>query len=842
MTISPQDYLQQFPKLISAERPVPADMWPDMPGVRTAEVVTWEPTLKKWREFCKVAKNFPLVSFDTETSGLRPFHGSRIVGVSLSIYDGKEIQAGYWNMRHVGHPAHSWCRKHDEATKPATRRACEKCQRGTCSGYKEDAPVIPLFEVKNGLESIFERCITGGQNLKYDAKMCHIDGIKPPHRVLDTMLIAHLWDEMAKGYSLEKLAVEMGEEKLGDTIKEYLDEHGLEVEGHGHEQVPHEVELPYAIRDTVLVLKRLQFERERWEASADPKLMEVFQIENAQSPIFASMECNGMKLDVDYISKGVEQFEREMRELEVKIYREAGKEFNILSLDQLWEVLANRGLKARSTSLLSSTSLRESMRGERQRSGKPSLNDFDLTYYGEQGDKLCPLVKEYRVRSKMCGTYFKPFLEEHRDRDGFLHADFMIHGTTTGRASCREPNLQNLTKLEKFGARAATGSIAKAIHQKIADKDATDDQHHLEVRRCFVPRGPDYSLFFFDFNQMEMRVFTDYTDEEFMMRAIEEGMDIHAAVAQKVFPNFPKKEDDPKMYSYFRTLAKQISFGLIYGMGVNKLSRQLDVAVDEPVRLVKLVLAAAEDGFDVSKAATMTVEECNEFLKDHEVMTASRLWSGLKSLGKEVMYKVNPGPLEEFLFRTKERKDKYNNLLYSAREFLTQYHQQFPKIKQFSKGIETTIAKRGYIFNKFGRRYHILPDEAYIGINRLVQGSSADMVKVTQWRVNRLLQGKKSKLLNQVHDELQVDVHHSELDVVEKVRECMQYFPNLKVKMRVDVDYSHISWADKKPWKDVKEFEESLAALRESTVKEETTKKSPAKKSQVKKPRTKVSA
>lgn len=857
-----EDHLQLFPKPVTVERVIPAEIWPDLKGVRQAKVVVADHTVRGWRGFWKTAKNFPMVSVDFETSGLVPFKGSRIVGVASAYYDGEEVHAGYWNFRHTGHPPHPWCQTHprkraevltmpEEGTdqKLAKVKAvdritkimekCERCQDGECPGQDDHKTRIDVSELPL-MVSVFENCIVAGQNYKYDQKMAYVDGLPFPRRVIDSMLVAHLWDENKKGYSLAALGTEMGEQKLGDSVKAYMETHGLEVEGHGHEQVAYEVEKPYAIQDAVLVLRRLQYERERWLTLADPKLMEVFQVETAQSPIFAKMEAAGMKLDIPYVRAGVIQFEAEMRGLEREIWDEAGKEFNILSLDELWDVLSARGLKARSTSMLSSTALRESMRGEREKSGKPSLNDFDLTYYGDQGDRLCPLIKEYRVRSKMCGTYFKPFLETHADPQGFIHPDYVINGTTSGRISCKDPNVQNITKLEKFGARAATGSIARAVRTKIADKTATDDQHHLEVRRCFVPRSPDHSLFFFDYNQMEMRVFTDYTDEQFMMKAIEEGMDIHAAVAQKVFPNFPKKEDDPKMYSYFRTLAKQISFGLIYGMGVNKLSRQLDVPVDEPMRLIGMVMAAHEEGFDIRKATTYTIEQCLKVLEDHEVMTSSRMWPGLKVLGKEITMKVNPEPLEEFLFGTPEMKDKHNRLAYSARAFLTSYHAQFPKIKQFSKGIEKAIATRGYIFNKYGRRYHMRTDESYVGINRLVQGSSADMVKVAGWRISSLLQGKKSVMMNQIHDEVQVDVHRSELHLVEMIREAMQHFPNLKVKMQVDVEYSSETWAKKVKWEGVEKFEETLAEFKESKVTreekskvKETATKKPAKKKAV---------
>jgi len=145
---------------------------------------------------------------------------------------------------------------------------------------------------------------------------------------------------------------------------------------------------------------------------------------------------------------------------------------------------------------------------------------------------------------------------------------------------------------------------------------------------------------------------------------------------------------------------------------------------------------------------------------------------------------------------------------------MVNYHKQFPNIKPFIKGIERALGTRGYIFNKYGRRYHLTTDESYIGINRLVQGTTGDMVKLAQWRVDHLLRGKKTMLLNQVHDELQFDVHHSELYLVPKIHEAMAHFPNLGVKMTVDCDYSHESWASKHKWEGPEEFTKSLKEYR----------------------------
>lgn len=795
MNTSTMPHMVPHPRPVTKERPIPVELWPDNKGVLKAKVKEWKNTASDWEKFWKLAARFPLVSVDTETSGLRPFHGSRIVGVGAAFYDGKDIQAGYWNFRHQGHLAHPWCSRHDSETKPATRKACENCKRGTCPGYVEKAIAFPVAIMADMLP-VFQNCIIGGQNFKFDERMFSVEGVPVPRRVVDTKLIAHLWDENKRGNNLDNLAKEIGEKKLGDTVKEYMEEHSLDVSKTGHAEVPYEVERPYGLSDTVIVLKRLQWERERWEAADDPKLMEIFQVENACSPAVGQMEINGIKLDMDYVRAGIVHIEKELGLVQAAIYKESKKEFDVLSTQQLWEVLEARGLKPLATTP----------------NGAPSLGANELEAYARAGDTLVDMILEYRSKHKILNTYLKPFRDEHADPNGFIHSDFFIDGTVSGRMSSREPNLQNMSRPEAFMAsNTLRGATAKMIQSGV-DKFVNTGQTKVQIRRCFVPRTKDHSMFFFDYSQMELRIFAEYADEKFILDGLlRDHVDIHELVAREIFPNFPDKEVNPLLYKFFRQLTKQINFGIIYGMGRNKLALQLSVPVDESVRLLKMVQQARAEGLPEGRSAcVMDDDEIVSYLEDHRVMTASRQWDGLRSLGKEVQHKVDPEPLVAVLFT----ENRNLGLLYSAESFLAKYHARFPKIKAFTKGLDKVVKNRGWIFNKYGRRYHLRPEESYIGVNRLVQGTTADQVKVAKWRVHRLLQGTKSCLINQVHDEVQADIHHSELHLVPMIREAMEYYPNIGVKMEVDTDYSHTSWAEKKKWTGEEEFMASLGEIR----------------------------
>jgi len=144
--------------------------------------------------------------------------------------------------------------------------------------------------------------------------------------------------------------------------------------------------------------------------------------------------------------------------------------------------------------------------------------------------------------------------------------------------------------------------------------------------------------------------------------------------------------------------------------------------------------------------------------------------------------------------------------MYSAEQFLAKYHARFPKIKQLVKKIDSTLGSRGFIFNRLGRRYHLPKEQSYVGVNRWVQGTCSDMVKLASHNLHKLLTGKKSLLINQVHDEFQVEIHHTELYLVPMIKMCLETFPMVKVKMSVDADYSHIAWSEKRGWKGPIEF------------------------------------
>ncbi|MCD8527994.1 MAG: DNA polymerase [Candidatus Pacebacteria bacterium] len=156
-----------------------------------------------------------------------------------------------------------------------------------------------------------------------------------------------------------------------------------------------------------------------------------------------------------------------------------------------------------------------------------------------------PIVAEilsYRQFQKMLSTYIDN-LPDMVDEQGRLHTHLVQTGTTTGRFSSQKPNLQNIPADQEFGT---------------------------AIRKGFVAT-PGYKIVAIDYSQIELRVTAMLSQEPEFIRVFEEGQDIHAAVAARVF-NVDQQEVTPDM----RRKAKVINFGIIYGMGITALQKNLD--------------------------------------------------------------------------------------------------------------------------------------------------------------------------------------------------------------------------------------------------------------------------
>lgn len=249
------------------------------------------------------------------------------------------------------------------------------------------------------------------------------------------------------------------------------------------------------------------------------------EIEKPIMPIVKGMEDYGIMVDKKYFEKLSGEYHQELDILTKKIWKTSGTEFNINSPKQLGEVLFGKmGIKS----------------GKKSAGGALSTRVSVL----EELEEHNPIIKDilaYRELQKLLSTYID-VIPQMAATDNRLHARFLQNGTTTGRFSSQDPNLQNLPIKSELGRKIRGGFVA--------------------------PKGSKLAAF--DYSQIELRVAAMLSKDKKMTALFRDGKDIHAGVASFVF-GVPLEQVDAEM----RRQAKVINFGIIYGMGVNALRRNL---------------------------------------------------------------------------------------------------------------------------------------------------------------------------------------------------------------------------------------------------------------------------
>jgi DNA polymerase-1 len=263
-------------------------------------------------------------------------------------------------------------------------------------------------------------------------------------------------------------------------------------------------------------------------------LLKVFrEIEEPLVCVIEAMQDRGIKIDAKYLQELSKQYHAELSDLEKNIWREAGEEFNINSPKQLGAILFDKlGLTIKG--------LKKTAGGER------STRESEL----EKMVGLHPVIDyilKYRVLQKLLSTYIDP-LPTLLAQDGRLHTTFLQTGTTTGRMSSSNPNIQNIPIKTEAGKK---------------------------IRDAFIAEK-GFKLIKFDYSQIELRIAAFLSGDEKLIEIFKSGGDIHQAVASEVF-KVPREKVDKEM----RRKAKVINFGILYGMGVNALKKNLDSTREE---------------------------------------------------------------------------------------------------------------------------------------------------------------------------------------------------------------------------------------------------------------------
>ncbi|MEI8174563.1 MAG: DNA polymerase [bacterium] len=259
----------------------------------------------------------------------------------------------------------------------------------------------------------------------------------------------------------------------------------------------------------------------------EKNLEKVFlEIEKPIMHIVKEMEDCGILIDKKYFENLSSLYHTELDKLTKKIYEMAGIEFNINSPKQMGEVLFGKmGMNP----------------GKKKSASGSFSTKVSVLEELEEANPIIGEILSYRELQKLLSTYID-VIPKMVGEDGRLHAKFLQNGTTTGRFSSQDPNLQNLPIKTDLGKKIRGGFIA----------------------------NKGYKLCAFDYSQIELRVAAILSGDKKMTQIFRDGRDIHSGVASFVF-NVPIDKVDSEM----RRKAKIINFGIIYGMGVSALRKNL---------------------------------------------------------------------------------------------------------------------------------------------------------------------------------------------------------------------------------------------------------------------------
>ncbi len=264
------------------------------------------------------------------------------------------------------------------------------------------------------------------------------------------------------------------------------------------------------------------------------KLEFVYEtIEKPLIPIVKKMETLGVRIDKKYLAQLSKEYHTKLSLLEREIWDLAGREFNIASPKQLGEVLFNDlGLVLKNQKKTST--------------GMKSTKESEL----EKMKDLHPIIQkvlEYREFAKLLSTYIDA-IPKLIDEKGRLHTKLRQAGTTTGRMSSIDPNLQNIPIKTELGR---------------------------NIRKAFIAEE-GFTLASLDYSQIELRVAAIMSQDPIFLEIFRTEQDVHMAVASEVFKIPPERVDKG-----MRAKAKTINFGVLYGMGVNALRQNLQGTREE---------------------------------------------------------------------------------------------------------------------------------------------------------------------------------------------------------------------------------------------------------------------
>lgn len=376
--------------------------------------------------------------------------------------------------------------------------------------------------VLNELKPILQNPNIGkiGQHIKYDSHIFKKYGIELNNWHMDTMLASYVINGVATRHNMDDLA----RHYLGVNTTTFEDVAGKGVKQLSFDKVDMDKASDYACEDADITYRLFSVFDEYLQKDTNANsLLHKLEIPTAQ--ILAQMEHDGILIKTEFLGKLSLAFDNQISQLEQKAFELAGESFNVASPKQLGEILFDKlGISG----------------GKKTKAGQYSTSEAVLAKIDHP---LVDVVLEHRSLSKLKSTYTDA-LAKVADKQGRVHTSYHQALTSTGRLSSSDPNLQNIP------IRTDTGRL---------------------IREAFVaPKGR--VIMAADYSQIELRLMAHFSGDESLINAFKNNLDIHTATAAEIMG-----KDLADVTPNERRSAKAVNFGLLYGMGVFGLAKQLGV-------------------------------------------------------------------------------------------------------------------------------------------------------------------------------------------------------------------------------------------------------------------------
>ncbi|HEY9691584.1 MAG TPA: DNA polymerase I [Oculatellaceae cyanobacterium] len=360
------------------------------------------------------------------------------------------------------------------------------------------------------------------QNAKFDRLVLRVQGIKLAGVIFDTMLASYVLNP-ENSHNLSQLS----QRYLKITPKTYSD---LVPKGKTIADIDIPSVADYCGMDaytTFGIVSKL-----RTELAAVPQLHKLLiEVEQPLEEVLAEMEYTGIRINAPYLNELSEQLEKELTKIEQQAYEIAGEKFNFGSPKQLSELLFQK----------------LQLDPKKSRKNQSGYSTDAATLEKLQGDHpVVDLILQYRTLAKLKSTYVDALPALMVAKTQRVHTDFNQTGTTTGRLSSSNPNLQNIPIRTAFSR---------------------------QIRKGFVPE-PGWLLVSADYSQIELRILAHLSQEPVLVTAYKQNEDIHTVTARLLF-------EKDTITSEERRLGKIINFGVIYGMGAQRFAREAGVKASE---------------------------------------------------------------------------------------------------------------------------------------------------------------------------------------------------------------------------------------------------------------------